>query len=320
MPRTFDQKTLLVTGATGFIGTHLVERLRQVAGARLVLVSRRAVAQATRKDETWVAADLRTLSPATWRAAGIGHLDFVFHLGSFTPKSAAQANEIQPILHDNLEGTWALLESFPSVPERLVLASTLDVYAPPADGVVLSERSPCSPAGLYGTSKLFVEQMAAAHARARGYSLAILRYGHIFGPGEDAYGKLIPQAIRQMVAGQAPAVYGDGGAERDFLYVGDAVEAAVRAALADRAALGPVNVVRGESHPIRHVVETLAGAVGFPGRIAYLRNEPRGPSLRFDNARMRELLGEWPLVPLEEGLYHEVQSVRRTHPARKEMA
>jgi len=311
MPRTFEGKTLLVTGATGFIGTHLVERLRQFAGTRLVLLSRRPVAHGARDSTTWVTADLRTLSEATWQKAGIEHLDFVFHLGCFTPRSGRQADDVERALHDNIEGTWMLLQSLPAAPERLVLASTLDVYAPPGDGAVISEQTPCAPAGLYGISKLLGEEMAATHARAQGYDLAILRYGHIFGPGEDAYCKLIPEAIRQLRRGQAPTVYGDGGAERDFLYVADAVEATIRAALSDRAELGPVNIVRGQSHTIRHVVEILAEAAGFPGRIKYFRDKPLGHSLRFDNALMRELLGQWPLVSLEEGLRREIQSVRR---------
>jgi nucleoside-diphosphate-sugar epimerase len=315
MARSFGGKTLLVTGATGFIGRHLVERLRAVRGVRLVLLSRRPVAHLSRDPVTWVTANLLSLTPATWSAAGADRIDFVFHLGCFTPKRAAGAVDTERILHDNVQGTWALLNSLPAAPERVVLASTLDVYAPPCAGTVLTEQTPCDPVTAYGTSKLLCEQMAHAHAQAHGYGLAVVRYGHIFGPGEEAYRKIIPETIRRLLQGQAPIVYGDG-AERDYLYVTDAVEATIRAARSEVHELGPVNVVRGESWPVRRVVETLAAAAGFTGPIRYLDGRSAGHALRFDNTRMRELLGTWPLVPMEEGLRREVQWFRRAVLAR----
>jgi UDP-glucose 4-epimerase len=298
-------KTVLVTGASGFIGSHLTDRLLQEEGVRLVRLSRKPLNE-VRRDVISVVAPFNQLSAATWRNVEVTQVDVLFHLGSFIPKSPAATDLAEEVYRDNLLGTRALLESFPLPPQRVIFSSTIDVYAPLQEGVVLDEDSPVGPVSLYGASKFFCEQLIRLYARKHGSGFAILRYGHIFGPGEEAYRKLIPETVRQLLQGQAPVLYGDGSTERDFLYVDDVVEATLRAAICTSPALGPVNVVRGDSRPIREVVETLMRIAGFPGRIQYLRDRPAGFSLRFDNRRMRESLGHWNLVSLEDGLQVEV--------------
>lgn len=299
-------KTVLVTGATGFIGSHLVNRLRAAKDIHLVFLSRKSVTENC-KNVTWVTASLEQLSLNAWLAAGVKRIDVVLHLGAFIPKSGDAADQVEAVYRDNLLGTRFLLESFPSLPERIVFASTIDVYASSSDTIALSESSPVGPANLYGASKLFCEQLVRAYARKHRCDHAVLRYGHIFGPGEEAFQKLIPQTIRQLMRGEAPVLYGDGSAERDFLYVEDAVEATLRAAVSDTHELGPINIVGGRSRPVRDIVETLMSIVNFQGSIQYLTDKPAGLSLRFDNKRMRDGLGDWDLVSLEDGLKLEVE-------------
>lgn len=302
-------KVVLVTGATGFIGRHVVRRIENGLGARLVLLSRRFPSDVG-KGAALVTAALEELSPETWRKAGIEQVHVVLHLGAFTPKTRDAADRVDAVYGDNLIGTRSLLDSLPSVPDVIVFSSTLDVYAPVPDGVALDETSPLGPTTLYGSSKLFCEHLVQVYARTQGCRAAILRYGHIFGPGEEAYGKLIPHTIRQLLRGEAPTVYGDGKAERDFLYVEDAVEATLRAAVSHNPDVGPINIVRGTSRPIRDIVEMLANLTGFRGPIQFRSDRPGGPSLRFDNRRMRETLGIWNLVSLEDGLKQEVEHAK----------
>lgn len=303
-------KTILITGASGFVGQHLVNRLRAEKGARLVILSRKP-ASAQCEGVTWVHSSLEELSAETWRRSGVSNIDLVLHLGAFIPKSGAEVDRVAEVYQDNLLGTRALLGSLPSSPERIVFASTVDVYAPPVAGHPLSEASPVGPASLYGASKLFCEYLVRVCAKKFGCGFAILRYGHIFGPGEEAYAKLIPQMIRLFLRGEAPVLYGDGSTERDFLYVADAVEATLCAAMSDMAELGPVNIVRGDSVSIRELAGMLALITGYAGEVNYLADKPGGHSLRFDNQLMRDLLGEWDLVPLAEGLKCEVDHFRR---------
>ncbi len=300
MSHPFEGQTLLVTGGTGFIGTHLVERLRQLPGVRLLVLTRRPRGELN--GATWIIGDCRELTPAVWQTNGVAAIDYVFHLAAETPK-VASGNAAPDVFTGNLRSTAALLDSLPSPPRRFVLASTLDIYAPLPPGEVLDEDSPVMPSGAYGTSKVECERLVANQMSE---AAVILRYGHIYGPGEGAYRKLIPEIIRRLLRGESPVVYGDGSAERDYLYVGDAVEATVRAAVVEPIPVGPVNIVRGESCPIRQVVETLVRLTNSAGPIQYLTDRPGGHSLRFDNRKMRRLLGDWPLVALADGLAREV--------------
>lgn len=302
-------KTILVTGATGFIGRHLVRRLKTIPDVHIIIISRRSVRE-EHKGTTWIQCSLDQLSPATWRTAGIEYIDFVFHLGAFIPKSRDEANNTADIFKDNLVGTRFLLESLPSTPQKIIFASTVDVYAPLQDEMFISESSPLGPNGLYGASKLFCEQLTKVHAIQHKCSFSILRYGHIFGPGEEAYRKLIPYTIQRLLRGETPILFGDGSEERDLLYVSDAVDATVRAALSEVPELGPVNIVRGASRPVREIISILMRLLDYQGCISFKPAQAPNHSLRFDNRRMCELLGDWPLVTLEDGLKEEIEYMK----------
>lgn len=302
-------KTVLLTGATGFIGKHLVHRLRIIPGLRLILLSRKPMRE-EHKEVVWVQSSLEQLSHATWREAGIEYIDFVFHLGAFIPKVQDDANNIKSIYSDNLLGTRFLLESLLPMLPKIIFASTLDVYAILEDGIPIDETSPIMPISLYGASKFFCEQLVQVYARRYRFPFAILRYGHIFGPGEEAYGKLIPHTIRRLLQGEAPILFGDGSEKRDFLYVSDAVEATLRAAVSELSDLGPINIVRGISYSAIKIVSILMSVSGCQGSICFKSSKPSGRSSHFDNRRMRELLGEWPLVSIENGLKREIDYVK----------
>lgn len=302
-----DGKTVLVTGATGFIGRHLVTALDRISTIRLVVLSRTPSAFVPRR-ATVVPCSLEHLAVDVWRKAGVEHLDVVFHLGAFTPKTREAADRLDAVYRDNLLGSRALLDSLPGSPETIVFASSIDVYAPLASSAPITETSPLGPTTLYGSSKLFCESLVRAYGRTTRCRTAVLRYGHIFGPGEEAYGKVIPHTIRRLLNGEPPALDGDGSAERDLLYVDDAVEATLRAAVAPGTEIGPLNVVRGASRPIREVVDILVRLTGFQGHAEFHTDRATGASLRFDNRLMRETLGVWNLVPLDEGLRREVAS------------
>jgi nucleoside-diphosphate-sugar epimerase len=298
-------QTILLTGATGFIGSRLLDRLRQTTAARLIVLSRNSPLS-PREGELWIKTDLDQLTRQTWLDHGVDQVHQVFHLGAYTPKRSSDGDAIDEVYRSNLLGTRALLEGLPNVPQKFIFASTLDVYSQPPEGHLLTEASPLSPSSLYGASKLFCEHLVHAFARQHACGYAILRYGHIYGPGEEAYFKLIPVAIQALLRNESPVVYGDGSLLRDFLYVDDAVEATLRAASVGIEKIDPVNIVSGKSKPIREIVEILIALNGNAGQIKYLLDKPGGRSLQFSSDRMSQILGAWKKVPLEEGLRREV--------------
>lgn len=307
--KQFENKTVLVTGASGFIGKHLVERLSKVNGIRLLLLSRK-LQTSNLPNVQWLHGSLSDLTKAYWKQQDVSCIQIVFHIGAFIPKVSTNSNNIEQNFSSNITGTYDLLEGLPGGVEHIVFSSTVDVYAPIKDDEVLSEASRIEPSGFYGASKLFCESLVSVWASQNNCKSAILRYGHIFGPGEGAYSKLIPLAIQQLLVGNPPNVYGSGRAERDFLYVSDAVEATIRSAIIDDN-IEPVNIVRGESYPIKKIVELLVEKSGIELEINYLSDKPDGYSLFFDSSKMCSELGNWPLVSLEDGLAEEVSDFRR---------
>ena len=263
---------------------------------------------------------LDQLSSKIWRDEGVYEVDVVFHLGAFTPKASSYGDRVDEIYGSNLLGTRALLETLPRIPKKVVFASTLDVYGPQPDGHLLMESSQLAPPTLYGASKLFCEHLVQAFARKHGCGYAILRYGHIYGPGEESYSKLIPVAIRSLLRDESPIVYGDGSVLRDFLFVEDAAEATLRAATSKVEKIDPINIVSGHSTMIREIVENLAKLCEYSGQITYLFDKPAGRSLRFSADRMGELLGVWDMVPLREGLRQEVAYFRGLNDLKKGVA
>lgn len=306
----FAGKTILVTGASGFIGRALLARLERESGAKLVVLSRQGGALSP--SCTRVQLVLEELTSNSWIDHGVERVDIVFHLAGFIPKRAGDANSIDDAFRSNLTGTRMLLESLPSRPAMFVFFSTIDVYAPAVSGPV-TESSPVDPPTLYGASKFFCEKLVTTHAREHGYDCAILRVGHTYGPGEDAYEKLIPEAIRALLDGKAPVVFGDGSVLRDFMYVDDVVEAAIRSASLSAPEAAPINVVGGRPRPVRDVVDMLTEISGSALPVEYRRDLPGGRSLEFDNTRMRDTLGSWEQVLLGEGLIREVEYFRRLH-------
>jgi UDP-glucose 4-epimerase len=287
----------LLTGATGFVGGHLCQRLVRDGWDVTALVRDGSIVvdEAVRH----VRADLEHLRPD---AFGGEAFDVVFHLAASIPKVSGTGDP-EAIVAANAVGTQRLLAATAGA-GRLVFASSVDVYAPAADGAPLTERSRLDPRTVYAASKLLGERLV----EAAGIEAVVLRFGHLYGPGEEAFATFIPKTIANLMRGRPPYVYGDGSAQVDVLYVDDAVEAALRAATRPRTA-ATINVVHGTSHALRAIAEQLVACVGFLGEIRYVADRPQGPSTRFDAALMREALGRWPLVDLEEGLRREVAHV-----------
>lgn len=305
----FKGKTILVTGASGFIGTCLVERLVKYPGIRLVVLSRLPYLNTQYKNITNVVSPLEKLNIEIWKAAGVSSVDIVFHFAAFTPKSTKDANRISEIQISNIDGTLKLLESLPNTPEKIIFSSSLDVYAMSQSLKEIDEYNEINPETLYGASKYYCERLIRTYAQVQKCNYAILRFGHIFGPGEQSYNKLIPLTIKKIKDGNNPVIFGDGSYERDFLYVEDAVEATIRSALLPVKEIGPVNIVRGKSLPIRKIVEMIIDFSGGKQEIVFQPSQSAGYSLRFNNQLMKELLGEWDFISYEEGLKREIKSV-----------
>jgi UDP-glucose 4-epimerase len=295
MPEAF-----LVTGASGFLGTHLVQHLaRRHPSTTTVGVGRlRSTRNVIGVDTRLAALDKALRNPQLPH-----HYDVVFHLAAATPKRAGD-EEPEPFVDANVLGTQHVLRAVEGRAGRVVFASTLDVYAP--SPVPITEESAVGPRTAYGASKLLAEALVRAWGTAKKTPTTIVRVGHLYGPGEGAYEKLIPVAIRDALAGRPVRRFGAGDEKRDLLYVTDAAEGlAAIGRLSQDGVVDRVNLVHGEPVAVRTVLEVLCDEVGGAVVIEELPASRTPHSIAFDARCLREL-GFSPKTSLREGLRAEI--------------
>jgi nucleoside-diphosphate-sugar epimerase len=295
----------LVTGAAGFIGSHLCERLLQVGHAvrgvdafipyypPAVKQANLAAAHAHRWFE-FRAADLRTDSLRDI----LDGVEVVFHLAAMPglPRSWTDFDLYESC---NVTATQRLLEAVrgSSTLQRFVYASTSSVYGRFASG---DETLPTRPVSPYGVTKLAAESLCRAYAEEQGLPLVVLRYFSVYGPRQRpdmGYHKF----VAALLTGEPITVYGDGQQVRGNTYVTDCVEAT---ALAVQALPGETyNVGGGEAIALWDVIRKLELLTGYRAEVS--RRPPRSGDQRStfaDTTKLTRHLGWKPRIGLDEGL------------------
>jgi UDP-glucose 4-epimerase len=300
-------RKIVVTGAAGFVGRKLVDRLARDDENEILVISRDAGLFSKFDNVTPLTGSLEGLDSSTFK--GIEEVNDVYHLGAYTPKSSSGNCDIEAVFNSNVVGTKRLLESLPDVVGKFVFSSTLDVYGSLEEGQLLDENTSVSPRSFYSASKFFCEGLVACFCEKNGVDFSILRYGHIFGPGEEKYKKLIPLTMSRILDGLRPEIYGDGKLLRDFLYVDDAVEATLRAASSKEECGSPINIVSGDSRTVAAVVRDIIDVSGANVEPIYKESDA-GSSIIFCPKKMKKVLGCWQLVGFKQGLSAEFKHMK----------
>lgn len=272
---------LLITGASGFIGARLVSAACAALGADNVIAFSSKPAHAC-PSIVYHGPDFN-LSPADH--ALLATVEVLIHVGAFTPKNGLQANSIEEC-NGNIRFTEKLLALPLENLIKIIYVSTLDVYEP-AD--LTTEATPTLPVSLYGWSKLYCERMTAIFAANHHLACQLLRIGHVYGPGEEQYAKFLPKAIKNIVAGEAVELWGDGSEVRSFIYIDDVV-AAILQALKLREDVGPINVVGGVPVSMRALLDQLIAVSGKPVVITAREFTGAKRNYIFNNAKLRQHL------------------------------
>lgn len=243
----------VVTGAVGFIGTHLVAALRS-RGWDVAGTDRRPGA-GHRAD--LVDADLDAL---------VRGADVVFHLAGRASARASWRDDFDGYLHDNVRATQRLLEACHAARVgRVVLASSSSVYGGAAP-LPTPEDAPTAPISPYGATKVMAEGLAAAYG-AQGLDVVRLRYFTVYGPGQRPDMGL-HLAIDAALRGVELLVFGDGLQTRDFTFVGDAVDATIAAGTRPGVAGRVFNVGGGAPVVLRDALDRVAVLCGGTLRTA----------------------------------------------------
>jgi UDP-glucose 4-epimerase len=224
----------------------------------------------------------------------------VIHLAADTRVIESIANP-QHNFESNVVGTFNLLElSRECGVNRIVAASTGGAILGDVEPPVHEEMAP-QPTSPYGASKLMLEGYLCAYASSYGLSSCALRFSNIYGPRSFHKGSVVAHFFKQVLAGERPTVYGDGSQTRDYLFVGDLVEAIRVAMLSD--VTGPYQLGSGHGTTLNDLLATMRKVTGLPIEVDYVDfrdGEVRDTWCRVDKARAG--FGYDPSTPLEEGL------------------
>jgi nucleoside-diphosphate-sugar epimerase len=307
-----------VTGAAGFIGSTLVDRLLAdgcvVRGVdafvpyydpalkRANVAHLAGVADFELVEADLVSADLPAL---------LDGIDVVFHLAGQPGVRLSWADRFRTYSEANIDVTQRLLEAVRGRSlDRFVYASSSSVYGD-VDVVPTDERQPTRPYSPYGVTKLAGEHLCSAYGRNFGVPVTTIRFFTVYGPRQRP-DMAIHRLIDAAFAGDAFPLYGDGRQVRDFTFVDDIVEATYRAGMIDLPSGSVLNAAGGDSAELRDVIELLADVVGSPIRIDWRDAQP-GDVRRTGGAidRARRLLDWTPQFDLRRGIERQVEWQRR---------
>ena len=303
---------VVITGAAGFIGSHLSEALLDrgysVVGIdNLLTGSTRNIAHLANRDFVFIKHDVTNYIYVE------GPVDAVLHWAS--PASPIDYLELPiPTLKVGALGTHKALGLAKEKKARFVIASTSEVYGDPLEHpqkeTYWGNVNPVGPRGVYDEAKRFAEAMTMAYHRFHGVDAKIVRIFNTYGPRMRLNdGRAVPAFMSQVLRNQDVTVFGDGSQTRSFTYITDLVDGIIRLMLSSEN--DPVNIGNPVEMTIKQIAETIIKMTGSTSQIVYRPLPTDDPKQRRpDITRARTLLGWEPKVPLDDGLRRTLEYFR----------
>jgi len=301
---------VLVTGGAGFIGSNLVRALTERGDEVRVLdnfsTGSRSNLEGT--DVDIVEGELRSYERVHNATRGV---EVVYHLGALgsVPRSVQDPLTSSAV---NVEGTLnVLLAARDEGVRRVVFSSSTSVYGSSRQ-LPTTEDSPPDPLSPYGVAKLAAERYCISFSRVyESFESVVLRYFNVFGERQSPfsqYAAVVPLFVTTIAAGRPIDVHGDGEQSRDFTYVGNVVDATIRAGHADGASGEIFNVAAGSPASVNAIADTIGELLGRPVEKRFLPS--RAGDIRdswADLTKAKRILGYEPAVDLRDGLRRTIQ-------------
>jgi NAD dependent epimerase/dehydratase len=288
-------KKVLVTGAGGFIGSHLVEALSNVGCDTRAFVHYSSLnswgwldSMADREHRRLAvfAGDIRDSNDVLEAMKGC---DVVFHLAALIAIPLSYRSP-DSYVETNIKGTMNVLQAARKLGiERVMMTSTSEVYGT-AQYAPVDEKHPLQGQSPYSATKIGADRLAESFYRSFDTPIVIVRPFNTYGPRQSARA-MIPAAITQLLAGQAEVHLGSLTPTRDFNYVKDTVDGFMALAEADAAIGREINIATGKEHSIGQVINILVSALNPKARI--VTDEQR---LRPDASEVFRLVGDNTLI------------------------
>jgi dTDP-glucose 4,6-dehydratase len=303
---------IVITGAAGFIGSHLSEALldrgHSVVGIDNLLTGDTAnIAHLAGRDFVFVKHDVTNYINVD------GPVDVVLHWAS--PASPIDYLELPiPTLKVGALGTHKALGLAKAKNARFVIASTSEVYGDPLEHpqkeTYWGNVNPIGPRGVYDEAKRFAEAMTTAYHRYHGLDAKIVRIFNTYGPRMRLRdGRAVPAFMSQALTGQDVTIFGTGQQTRSFCYVTDLVDGIIR--LMESNINDPVNIGNPQEMTIEQIAQMIIKLTGSKSQLVYRPLPEDDPKVRQpDITRARTLLGWEPKVGLEEGLTRTLEYFR----------
>ena len=316
---TLAGQTVLVTGADGFIGSHLTEAL-VAAGAKVrafCLYNSHGswgwLEDARPEDQAKIDVRMGDIRDARFVEAALEGVDVVFHLAALI---AIPYSYVAPesFIDVNVRGTLNVLEAARRHRvRRFVHTSTSEVYGTPAD-LPIRETHPLNAQSPYAASKVAADQLVLAYHMSYGVPATVLRPFNTYGPRQSTRA-VLPTILSQLAAGQTEVQLGRVDTRRDLTFVADTVDGFVRAGTADGIEGQTIQLGTNRAVSIAELFEMACKVLGVSASIVTDQRRVRPDAsevlvLQSDPARARERLGWQPQVSLEEGLARTVAWLR----------
>lgn len=291
---------ILLTGASGFIGKHLLLQLIKKYGKNNVI----ALTSRPIDECNYILHNDFQFDPDFLINHGYTNIKTIIHAGAFTPKNGSQANDVN-LSNSNIYSTEKLLNLTLPYVQNFIFLSTLDVYD---NAEIISENTSENPISLYGFSKLYCEKMVEQWGIKNNKVAQILRIGHVYGPGEEAYQKIIPISINKILNKESLQIWGTGNELRSFIYINDVVNAIINS-LEITEGLGIINLVSNQSISINELISKLIKISKKEVEIINIPTNLSSRSLVFDNTKMINWLLKKE-TNLDDGLNEEFEYVK----------
>ena len=304
------QRSALVTGGAGFIGSHLVDRLLE-ENYRVIIIDDLSSGRLKNLNHQAAFHHISINQPSLADVVSRERPDLVFHLAA---QSSVSRSVKDPVMDNetNVLGTLRLLEaSRRAGVEKFIYSSTGGALYGDPEVVPCPDDAPVVPISPYGMSKYMAEQYVDFYSRQYRQNFTTLRYGNVYGPRQDPHGEagVVAIFVSAMLSGRRPRIFGDGNQTRDFISVDDVVEANMAAIF--RGHRRAMNIATGELTSVNQLYELLKDITGFRW------DAEHGPAragdvyrISLDCSRAADELDWAPRTALVEGLTRTVDFMR----------